>query len=537
VPPTEQRSKYIRLDYLENTIGCSKKVTEAIRGLNEDFFSIYPNYAGLDKAIAIYSRVNEKEVLVTNGSDEAISLVFEGFLEEGDKAVLVEPTFSMFRTLLQQRGAEIKTIKMYEDFGFPKEEVISELRKGVKLLVLCNPNNPTGTKIRSSEIEYLLQQARGAVVLVDEAYFEFFGETMAGFIGKYNNLVITRTFSKAFGLAALRAGYIISNPVTIAALRKIAPPFGVNAIAVLAIKTALSDMKFLEKYVKSVKRNRETLRLGLLELGISTTESTSNFVLAKVKNAALTREILKRKGILVKDVSGYPMLENRLRITVGTKKQNDLLINCLGEMEKKALIFDMDGVLVDVSQSYRVAIKRTAEDFVFGCVGFDEIQSYKEKVGYNNDWDLTEAIIQSRGKSVSKQQIIDRFQAYYLGGNFDGLIANEKWMADNTLLEGLSKKYKLAVFTGRPRAEAEFALKLNNAQKYFSVLVAMEDVAKQKPDPEGIYKTLAKLGVVNGVYFGDTINDEVAAKTAGVGFVLVKDNVNEVIKLFLEERK
>jgi len=201
----------------------------------------------------------------------------------------------------------------------------------------------------------------------------------------------------------------------------------------------------------------------------------------------------------------------------------------MNNSEKRVLLFDMDGVLVDVSNSYRLAIKKTAEDFTGTPVSFEEIQSYKEKTGFNNDWDLTEAIIESRGKSTPKQEIIDRFQKYYLGGNFDGLIANEKWMLNMELLEKLSQGYVIGIVTGRPRVEAQYALNANTASKYFSVLIAMEDVKKDKPDPEGILKAMAALGAKDTVYFGDTKSDEIAAQSAGIKFEMVKNNTDGVV--------
>ncbi|VVB75517.1 Pyrophosphatase PpaX [uncultured archaeon] len=201
----------------------------------------------------------------------------------------------------------------------------------------------------------------------------------------------------------------------------------------------------------------------------------------------------------------------------------------MNTIKKEVLLFDMDGVLVDVSESYRLAIKKTAEDYTGTDVSFEEIQSYKEKTGFNNDWDLTEAIVKSRGESTAKQEIINKFQEYYLGKDFDGLIANEKWVLKMSLLEKLSQKYVLGIVTGRPRIEAQYALDANNASKYFSVLIAMEDVKKDKPNPEGIIKAMAALGVKETIYFGDTKSDEVAAQKAGAKFELVKNNTNEVV--------
>lgn len=205
-------------------------------------------------------------------------------------------------------------------------------------------------------------------------------------------------------------------------------------------------------------------------------------------------------------------------------------------MTKAIILFDMDGVLIDVSNSYRLAIKKTAEYFTNTEVNFKEINSYKKITGYNNDWDLTQAIILKRGKKVPKQEIINKFQEYYLGKNFNGLIKNEKWLANNKLIKELSKKYSLGIVTGRPRVEAKYALKTNNATKYFPIIIAMEDVEKDKPNPQGILKALKLLNSKKGVYLGDTINDKKAAKRAKIEFELIKDNINFVMKKYLGER-
>ena len=205
--------------------------------------------------------------------------------------------------------------------------------------------------------------------------------------------------------------------------------------------------------------------------------------------------------------------------------------------KKQVLLFDMDGVLVDESQSYRKAIEQTAEFFTKTKITQKEVDEIKEKPGYNNDWDATEAIIQNYGFNIPKQKIIDKFQEYYLGDNFDGLILNEPWLLDTSLLQMISKQYNLGIVTGRPRIEAEFVLEKNNASKYFSILVVMEDVTEGKPDPEGICKALDFFKTKNAVYFGDTINDKLAAEQAKIEFEIIKNNVNQIVRKYLGVKK
>lgn len=202
---------------------------------------------------------------------------------------------------------------------------------------------------------------------------------------------------------------------------------------------------------------------------------------------------------------------------------------------EKLLIFDIDGVLVDVSNSYRQAIKQTAEFFTKKEVTLQEIQGYKNKGGFNNDWDLTEAIIRDRGLNASREKIIEKFQELYLGK----LIKNEKWLLDKRILQKLYEKYKLAILTGRPREEAIHVLKNNNALNYFGEIIAMEDVTRQKPDPEGLLKILRKYNANHAFYFGDTIDDMKAAVNANiiaVGVLPPSDKSEELKNLLLENR-
>jgi len=205
--------------------------------------------------------------------------------------------------------------------------------------------------------------------------------------------------------------------------------------------------------------------------------------------------------------------------------------------KKQVLLFDMDEVLVDESQSYRKAIKQTAEFFTKTKISVQEVNEIKAKPGYNNDWDATQAITLNKGFKIPKQKIINKFQEYYLGENFDGLILNEPWLIDTSLLQNISKQYNLGIVTGRPRVEAKFVLEKNNASKYFSILVAMEDVTKGKPDPEGICKALDFFKTKKAVYFGDTINDKLAAEQAKIEFEIIKNNVNQIVRKYLGVKK
>lgn len=184
----------------------------------------------------------------------------------------------------------------------------------------------------------------------------------------------------------------------------------------------------------------------------------------------------------------------------------------------KAVLFDMDGVLVDVSRSYRLTIKRTVEYFLGRSISFSQIQHDKNRGGFNNDWDLTEAILMDYGKRIEKEKIIGVFQEIYLGESFNGLIKNERWLLDMKILHNIKRNFKTGIITGRPKREACYTLERFGTEEYFPVLITMDDVPlkRAKPDPFGIQLAMKKLHAARAYYFGDTVDDMIAARRANL---------------------
>lgn len=200
------------------------------------------------------------------------------------------------------------------------------------------------------------------------------------------------------------------------------------------------------------------------------------------------------------------------------------------------ILFDMDGVLVDVSRSYRITVQKTVELFAKQRIGLHEIQSYKNWGSLNNDWDLTECILKEKGITIEKEKIISVFQEIYLGNNFNGLIQNENWLLDLDVLKKIEEKYAIGIVTGRPRKEASYALRRFKVESFFPVLITMDDIpnGKHKSHPFGIELAMGKLPGLKTYYFGDTIDDMIAAREANaipIGVINPAGSKNTLKKL------
>ncbi|NTV22817.1 MAG: histidinol-phosphate transaminase [Nanoarchaeota archaeon] len=513
--PEGSRRKYIRLDFGENTIGCSRKVIDRLRRVTAEDLSIYPEYNIVGK-LASFLKIKPGNIILTNGSDDALRLMMEAYLDKDEEVILMEPSFSMFEFYAKLREAKVKKVLLGKDLGFDKNASLEAISDKTKAVVLCNPNNPTGTVIPRDAIIEIIEKTKG-VVIVDEAYFDFYGESVIDLIETYDNLAVTRTFSKQAGLAGVRIGAAISNEKVISNLKKISSPFAVNALACIALDAALDDWKFVSDYVSSVKESKKFLFNEFRRLKIKTYPTQANFFIADFgEDVKKICSILKRQGILIRDRSSMPLLSGCARITIGTLEESKRLVSEIEKIQKllnlDTLLFDMDGVLVDVSRSYRVAIKKTAESFMEKSVSFEEIQKYKERGGLNNDWDCTIAILKDNNVSVSKEEVIRRFDKIYLGGEID----NEKLIIDIEILERLSNRFRLGIVTGRPKRDADYTIDKFCLRRFFSTIITLDDVREGKPDPEGILIAKKALKGKNAIYIGDTVDDINAAKSAGI---------------------
>ena len=329
-PPLAGRNG-LRLDFNENTVGCSPRVLECLRQLGAEQLARYPERGPVEAKVAEFLRIAAPELLLTNGVDEAIHLLCETYLEAGDEALIVVPTYSMYRIYAMAAGAKLVSVPAGKDFLFPTDDVCSRISPRTRLIAVANPNNPTGTVAPREDLLRIARSAPNAAVLVDEAYFEFYGQSMLAARNEFANLFVARTFSKAYGLAGLRVGVLVGNAEQMRAVRRVSSPYNVNAVALACLPAALGDQPYIQQYVAEVRESRTRLEQALEALGIQFWPSQANFVLARVGAATSFVEHMRRRGILVRDRSTDHGCEGCVRITLGPREHADRLLTALQE--------------------------------------------------------------------------------------------------------------------------------------------------------------------------------------------------------------
>ncbi len=328
--------EHFKLDWNEATVSPSPRVQEALSaylsggpGLNW-----YPSAAGtpLLGALAEYTGLPASQLLVTSGSDDALRLICDTFIDPRDRVAVPEPTYAHFLLFARARDARIRSVTPASPFHTDLDGILAALHEHPRLLYLVNPNNPTGVTYSRAQIETILAAAIETLVVIDEAYIEFGGESAVPLIRDHDNVLVTRTFSKAFGLAGVRVGYVCGSHAAIDALRTLYNPKSVSALSAVAATAALSDMPYLAWYVDEVRRARPMLAEWLRERGIEVYEGEANFLLVRVDDVHRKVAEMRAARVFVRDRSTHPGLGGCFRISVGTVEQTERLIERLAPL-------------------------------------------------------------------------------------------------------------------------------------------------------------------------------------------------------------
>jgi histidinol-phosphate aminotransferase len=312
----------LRLDFNENTVACSPRVLEALARIAAADLAKYPERGQVEAKVAQHLGLEAEQVLLTNGVDEAIHVLCQTFLDREDEFLFPTPTYTMYEVYGSCTDATVKTVPPSEDFDFPLEGLLAAITPRTRLIAIANPNSPTGRTASREQILQVLNRAPQAVVLVDEAYYHFFGQTVIDLVGQVPNLIVARTFSKAYGLAGLRLGMLAAPAGIQHWLRTVISPYSVNSLALACLPAALDDDAYLQWYVGEVKAARTKMVEDLRQMGVPQWPTEANFVLVKIgpKHAEFV-QAMRRRGVLTRDRSKDQGCAGCVRLTVGTQVQ------------------------------------------------------------------------------------------------------------------------------------------------------------------------------------------------------------------------
>ena len=330
----------LRLHLNENTAGCSPRVLAALQAVTREQAAYYPDYERATAVCAARLGVTPEELVLTNGLDEGILGVAMSALRTrrdrgATEAIVPEPAFDVYASASDAAGGQVVHVGPEPDLAFPLEGVLAAVSPRTAVVFVTSPNNPTGVPIARDAILQVAERARDALVLVDEAYADFGGTTLIGdkALAGLPNVIVGRTFAKAYGLAGIRVGALIGRPAEIDVLRRVLLPYSVNTYAVAALQAAFEDVEYYDWYRGEVEQSRRILSDALQRLGVKFWPSAANFVLANFgdrSTAVLTG--LAERGIVVRDRSRDPGCAGCLRITAGIVSHTRACVAALEEV-------------------------------------------------------------------------------------------------------------------------------------------------------------------------------------------------------------
>jgi histidinol-phosphate aminotransferase len=319
-PPLAGRDA-LRLDFNENTFEPSPRVIERLRTITAEGLTKYPERETVERTVAAHFRLQAEQVLLTNGVDEAIHLMCATFLDAADEAVVWTPSFFMYDVSVQMMTPHLRKVQSDATLTFPFERFMAEITERTKLIIVASPNNPTGAVVSREHLLAIAKAAPHAVLMVDEAYYHFYGESMIDDVATVPNLIVARTFSKAYGMASLRIGMLAGNAMLVKYVRKVSSPYNVNGVALDCLPVAIADQDYLAWYMEQVRVGRERMMEGLREFGVPFFPSHANFVLMNIgprhKELVAT---MRAHGVLLRDRSADPGCDGFVRITIGLEE-------------------------------------------------------------------------------------------------------------------------------------------------------------------------------------------------------------------------
>jgi len=520
--PDEGRLNAIRLDFNENTRAVCGAYPE---GMPETWISAYPEYGILLDKLSRYMDVSPDSITLTNGSDEAINLVANTFVEPGvHRAVISNPCFIMIKQCLKIAGASLEEVPVLSNLEFDLESIEAALGQNPRMAMFATPDNPTGSVIPTATIEKWCQKYPETLFVIDEAYGEFAGTSVIPLVASNGNLLVLKTFSKAWAMAGLRLGMIIGCPELLQYVQRVRLPYSVNSAAVFTATRLVDREDVMVSRVAELLSERSQLATTLSENGYSVRETKANWcLLGAGMLAEQFTNFCKTKNILVRNRSNsmFGKFEDLpapmwgwVRVSVGGREEMSAFESALTEFRNNfAFIFDLDGTLVDTSKSFDETVRYLVSKFSDVPLSDGELQKLRREGGFNDDWVASRELLKRRGIELELSKIAFEGEQYYLK------IAREKeeLLIEASTLEAIGKRNRISIVTGRTRAEYN-PVWAESFDRIFEKIYCVDDISgyHSKPSPDYLNRALEDSGCASGAYVGNSVDDMKAAKSAGL---------------------
>lgn len=520
--PDEGRLNAIRLDFNENTRAVSGAYPE---GMPETWISAYPEYGILLDKLARYMAVSPDSIILANGSDEAINLVANTFVEPGvDRALISSPCFVMIKQCLAIAGATLEEVPVLSNLEFDLEGIEAALDLNPRMAMFATPDNPTGSIIPTAIIEKWCQKYSDTLFVIDEAYGEFAGASVIPLVASYGNLLVLKTFSKAWAMAGLRLGMIIGSPELLQYVQRVRLPYSVNSAAVFTATRLVDREDEMVSRVAELLTERSQLAKTLSLNGYMVRETKANWCLM---GAGMLAEqfmnFCRSKNILVRNRSNsmFGKFQNTpspmwgwVRVSVGGRDEMAAFEKALSAFRDNfAIIFDLDGTLVDTSRSFDETVRYLVEKFSDVTLADGELQELRREGGFNDDWVAARELLKRRAVELELAQVADAGEQYYLK------IAREKeeLLVQEAVLNAIGKRNRISIVTGRTRREYA-PVWGESLDPIFEKIYCSDDIdgLQSKPSPDYLNRALAESGCSFGAYVGNSVDDMRAAKSAGL---------------------
>ena len=518
VPPLEGRRTKIRLDFNENTLGYPQ-VSDP---LDLTLINTYPEYTAFINDLAAQYGIEPNQMLLTNGSDEALNVLANTFIEPGeDCAVLAAPTFALIPHYLTLADATIVTVPVTHDLQLDTDGMETAIATHKpKMVIVASPDNPTGGLMNLAVLQRWVETFPNTLFVVDEAYAEYCGQTVLGYLKErlaagHENLMMTRTFSKAWALAGLRLGFVVGSPRLVEVMTRVRSPYSVNTLAANFAHQLLPNKAQIEADAQDTMKRKADLMQALRDRGYGIHEGHGNFFLMKVGvDAPALTDFCSHHGILLRDRSMVPVLSGMVRISVGSTGENEAFLAAVDAFKQQhVLLLDVDGTLVDTSKSFDAVVATLVERYTQQPLQAGELEALRAQGGFNDDWDAIAELCQRRGKTMALDVIAADGLPLYLSLAKE----SETLMVAEETLASMAKRYRLGIVTGRYRSEydAVWASRLN---PYMEVVVCRDDVPNTpgKPAPDLLHQALKAMNATEGLYVGNSVDDMKAAVAAGL---------------------